>query len=114
MAEKCPECGASLVPTATKGVLMCIDCQWSGDADEAIPDTSSPLDVRATQGEVVFEVEVAVSQRGRTEPKNIRLSPDGARRFAEALEQGADDAERRDDRDGGGGGKPRPPGGMQP
>ena len=112
MAEECPECGASLVPTATEGVLACIQCQWSGDADEAVPDTSSPLDVRTSQGKVVFEV--TVRQGIRTEQKYIRLSPDGARRFAEALEQGADDAERRDDRDGGGGGKPRPPGGMQP
>jgi len=111
MAKECPECGESLVPTATEDVLMCIPCEWSGKMDEASPDTSSPFAVRTTQGEVVFEVKVR--QGRQTESKNIRLSPDGARRFAEALEQGADDAERRDDRDGGGGGKPRPPRGMQ-
>lgn len=112
MAKECPGCGESLVPTATEGVFMCIQCEWSGKMDEAIPDTSSPLDVYTSPGEVVFEVKIR--QGRRTEPKNIRLSPDGVRRFAEALEQGADDTERRDDRDGGSGGKPRPPGGMQP
>lgn len=113
MAESCPECGADLVPTTSEDVMMCIQCGWSGDIGEAVPDTSPPLDVRTSQGEVVFEVKVR--QGRRTEAKNIRLSPDGTRRFAEALSQAADDAERRDDRggDGDGGGKPRPPGGKQ-
>jgi len=74
--------------------------------DEAPPATGSPLDVLASPDEV--QVKVPDPRRHRdTNP--YRMSPDAARRFAEALEQAADDAERRGGDDDRGGGKPRPP-----
>lgn len=91
----CPDCGDPLIPTTDEDVGSCLHCQWSGDLADALPDTTSPLDVTARQGEVVFDIET--SARGRTMRKSIRLSPDGARHFAEALEVAADDAERREE-----------------
>lgn len=107
--HNCPECGDPLVPTTDEGIGMCINCQWRGDLDDPAPETTSPLDVTARQGEVVFDIKIA--KRGWTDRKSIRLSPDSARNFAEALEVAADDAERRDDGGGGSGGfdDPHPP-----
>lgn len=43
--HNCPECGDPLIPTTDEAIGSCINCQWSGDLDDAIPDTTSPLSV---------------------------------------------------------------------
>lgn len=67
-------------------VFTCIQCGYSAPAEEAPAPTGSPLDVRARNDEV--QVEVPDPRRHR-DTRPLRLSPDGARRLAEALEQGA-------------------------
>jgi len=87
----CPECGADLVGAAGEGdVGICIQCEWSGDLEDAAVDTSSPFDVRGTQpmfdgdrGEVVICL---------SKTKTVRLSPQKAENFAEALQHAARDA----------------------
>jgi len=111
MSPDCPECGDPLVEAINydddETVFTCIQCGYSAPAEEAPAPTGSPLDVRARNDEV--QVEVPDPRRHR-DTRPLRLSPDGARRLAEALEQGADDAERRGGGDSDGGGRPdRPP-----
>jgi hypothetical protein len=94
MSRDCPDCGDPLVPAVTKDgadAFSCIACGWSGNADEAPAPTGSPLDVDTYAEQV--QVRVPDPRRGH-DTRPVRLSPDGARRLAEALEVTADDAER--------------------
>lgn len=97
MTRDCPECGDPLIRTADGG-FGCIQCGWSGDADDAPEPTGSPLDVDADlNGRVRLD---CPDPRRHMDNNSARMSPDGARRLAEALEVAADDAERRDNREG--------------
>ena len=98
MSRDCPECGNPLIGTADGG-YACIqpDCDYGPvDADDAPPATGSPLDVRAVSGRVV--VDVPDPRRGM-DTRPHRVDSDAARRLAEALEVGADDADRTGDDD---------------
>lgn len=92
----CPECGDPLVKTIDGSKFTCISCGWAGDEDEAPAPTGSPYDVQASPGKVRMEIPENTS--GHTIPKPLRMTPDGARRLAEALEIAADDAERQEKR----------------
>lgn len=88
--HNCPECGDPIVSTEGKNNGACIGCGWSESLDDAAIDTSSPFDVEARQpftGEENGEVLVRLSKTSQ-----VRLSPQKAESFAEALEQAARDA----------------------
>jgi hypothetical protein len=96
VTRDCPDCGEILLKTADGG-FHCIQCQWSGDREDAPEPTGTPVDVRATvSGSVTVEVPDPWTYR---DTRPVTMGPDAARRFAEALEVAADDAERREDRE---------------
>jgi hypothetical protein len=82
----CSECGDPLIPTTDEGIGSCLNRQWGGDLDDAVPDTTSPLDVTTCSGEVSFDIET--NKRCRTMRTSIRLSPDGARQDVEWPDEG--------------------------
>ena len=99
----CPECDDPLMPMVMdsgEDGYTCINCDWYGSEDDAPAETGSPLDVRAqpNQVKVIFP-----DPRRHFDETPWRTSPDAARRLAEALEQAADDAERRGEGDDDGG-----------
>lgn len=81
----CPECGSDLLPTSEEGGGICIDCGWSGDLEDAAVDTSTPFDVTAHGDTVAIHLS--------TDRPPIRLSPNKAQAFAEALTMAASNAE---------------------
>lgn len=106
MTRDCPDCGDPLIQN-TDGGYTCIQCGNTWDADDAPEPTGTPLDVGADASGRV-RMQVPDPRRGM-DSRPVRMAPDAARRLAEGLEMAADDAERREDREG----EPIPDGGEE-